>query len=342
MAEFLTQDTFKAGLVSQGTTTVPNAVALTDALNKQTGNGLYATIGHTHPDSRDYQFVYDSVSTMADPGTGDVRTNTNVGTPSTQIAFSKTTNLGIDASDTFKSLAVGDLIYFQQLDNASNWGRFTVSGAPVNNNTWWLVPVTPETQQGTINKSQTVLVRFTFGTGGGGNSGGLDQATADGRYLQLTGGTVTGPVSMAPDYDNRLSIGTGGYIFDAYGSLSIEGNTDKSVQLAAYASQGSTFITMLNGEILLSSDVRVNVQAEMDVAGLLLTNSSGPSFAGLRLPPGVPPTYPVNGDIWTTTAGLFVRINGATIGPLGTPKTTVASTAPSNPAVNDLWIDLSA
>ncbi|MFL5227638.1 MAG: tail fiber domain-containing protein, partial [Microvirga sp.] len=32
---------------------------------------------------------------------------------------------------------------------------------------------------------------------------------------------------------------------------------------------------------------------------------------GLRLPHGVAPTAPVNGDLWSTTAGWFVRTNGA-------------------------------
>jgi hypothetical protein len=36
----------------------------------------------------------------------------------------------------------------------------------------------------------------------------------------------------------------------------------------------------------------------------------------LRIPHGAAPTSPVNGDIWTTTSGLFVRVNGATVGPL--------------------------
>jgi hypothetical protein len=40
------------------------------------------------------------------------------------------------------------------------------------------------------------------------------------------------------------------------------------------------------------------------------------SLASLRVPHGSAPSSPVNGDIWTTTAGLFVRINGATVGPL--------------------------
>lgn len=38
--------------------------------------------------------------------------------------------------------------------------------------------------------------------------------------------------------------------------------------------------------------------------------------AGLNVPHGTAPSSPVNGDIWTTTAGLYVRINGSTVGPL--------------------------
>lgn len=52
------------------------------------------------------------------------------------------------------------------------------------------------------------------------------------------------------------------------------------------------------------------------VTGLLTTTASAAASAGLRLPHGAAPTSPVNGDVWTTTAGMFVRINGATVGPL--------------------------
>ena len=38
--------------------------------------------------------------------------------------------------------------------------------------------------------------------------------------------------------------------------------------------------------------------------------------ASLNIPHGVAPTTPVNGDVWTTTTGIFVRINGTTYGPL--------------------------
>jgi hypothetical protein len=46
--------------------------------------------------------------------------------------------------------------------------------------------------------------------------------------------------------------------------------------------------------------------------GLVTTGTSAAGGAGLNVPHGVAPTSPNNGDIWTTTAGMFVRINGVT------------------------------
>lgn len=44
--------------------------------------------------------------------------------------------------------------------------------------------------------------------------------------------------------------------------------------------------------------------------------ASAAATATFNIPHGAAPTSPVDGDIWTTTAGLYVRINGATVGPL--------------------------
>lgn len=51
----------------------------------------------------------------------------------------------------------------------------------------------------------------------------------------------------------------------------------------------------------------------------VLTTASATGSAGFNLAPGVAPTSPVNGDIWTTSSALFARINGTTeqIAPIG-------------------------
>lgn len=52
------------------------------------------------------------------------------------------------------------------------------------------------------------------------------------------------------------------------------------------------------------------------MTGALITVLSATGGAGFRLPPGAAPTSPVNGDLWTTSSGIFVRINSSTVGPL--------------------------
>jgi hypothetical protein len=48
----------------------------------------------------------------------------------------------------------------------------------------------------------------------------------------------------------------------------------------------------------------------IDGSGKVNTIASTTDNAGLRIPHGAAPAAPVNGDIWTTTSGLFARING--------------------------------
>ena len=43
-----------------------------------------------------------------------------------------------------------------------------------------------------------------------------------------------------------------------------------------------------------------------------ITSASVAAGAGLIVPHGVAPTSPVDGLIWTTTAGMFVQIDGVT------------------------------
>jgi hypothetical protein len=50
----------------------------------------------------------------------------------------------------------------------------------------------------------------------------------------------------------------------------------------------------------------------LTVLGKLITVLSATGGAGFNLPHGAAPTSPVDGDVWTTTTGLFVPVNGAT------------------------------
>jgi hypothetical protein len=61
----------------------------------------------------------------------------------------------------------------------------------------------------------------------------------------------------------------------------------------------------------------LSVTGALGSGGKLSTPASAAvAGAGLLLPHGTAPNSPVNGDLWTTTAGLYARINGSTVGPL--------------------------
>jgi hypothetical protein len=66
-----------------------------------------------------------------------------------------------------------------------------------------------------------------------------------------------------------------------------------------------------------------NAQISVAAPGLL---------ANFMLIPGSAPTIPADGAMWTTSAGLYVRINGATVGPLTANTGTVTSVTLNQPA----------
>ncbi len=68
--------------------------------------------------------------------------------------------------------------------------------------------------------------------------------------------------------------------------------------------------------------------------------------AGLTLPHGTAPSSPVNGDVWTTTAGIYVRVNGATVGPLavtlGSNNGTAYASSTTSLSADSTWYDTGA
>lgn len=119
---------------------------------------------------------------------------------------------------------------------------------------------------------------------------GMKVSVDDDLYVFLTGGGW-----------QLISGGGGG------GSVA---GADKQIQF----NDGGAF----GAEAGFEYDKTTNTQTVVNVtySGLALTAASATGGAGLRLPHGAAPTTPTNGDLWTTTAGLFVRVNGATVGPL--------------------------
>lgn len=130
------------------------------------------------------------------------------------------------------------------------------------------------------------------------DSSGLTMASGVTLAAQaLTATTVTGTGDFSTSGTIR-STGTGGWLL---GSLA--GVARITHGLAATDTFG--FLTAADG----FAHIKAN---QGTFVGLLTTVASAAGGAGFNLPHGAAPTAPANGDMWTTTAGLFVRINGVT------------------------------
>jgi hypothetical protein len=87
-----------------------------------------------------------------------------------------------------------------------------------------------------------------------------------------------------------------------------------------YENTGAQMKLDSDGQIILSPNnttaVTLATTGAATFAGTIIAPASTTSVPSLRLPHGSAPTSPTDGDMWTTTAGLYVRINGTTVGPL--------------------------
>src|SRR6478609_8356464 len=79
--------------------------------------------------------------------------------------------------------------------------------------------------------------------------------------------------------------------------------------------------------------------ANVNVGGKLITHASNASYAGLNLPQGVIPSSPVDGDVWTTSSGVYARIDGVTIGPFGAASTANNDTANASANLVAVYLD---
>lgn len=90
-----------------------------------------------------------------------------------------------------------------------------------------------------------------------------------------------------------------------------------------------------------NSDFRV--KNGLITGSTIVAPASTTTVPSLRIPHGSAPTTPTNGDFWTTTAGVYARINGTTVGPFGAGSTgtlyTFSASAPSSPNAGDQWQD---
>lgn len=115
------------------------------------------------------------------------------------------------------------------------------------------------------------------------------------------------------------------------------------IALAPIAAKAQTSPNLTKGQVLTAGQWNNLFAGKQDTLGYtpmnsaggvftgrVVTSAPGASLAGLNLTPGTAPGAPVNGDVWVTSAGMFVRVNGSTIGPLAS-SASVSVTVGSTP-----------
>jgi len=109
----------------------------------------------------------------------------------------------------------------------------------------------------------------------------------------------------------------------------------------------STLVANLNADLLDGQHGNYYAPiASPTFTGSVITAAATTAGPSIRLPHGTAPTSPTNGDLWTTTSGIFARINGSTVGPfidsssVGSATIAVSDTAPST-ANGKLWYNSS-
>lgn len=130
-------------------------------------------------------------------------------------------------------------------------------------------------------------------------------ALSTGYAISITGNAGTATTLATARNINGVSFN---------GSADISVNTVNSLTFnngGSGAASGSTFNG--SGAVTISHNtIGALALAGGTLTGKLNTAASAASAAGFGLPHGAAPSAPVNGDLWTTTAGLFARVNGTT------------------------------
>ncbi len=135
--------------------------------------------------------------------------------------------------------------------------------------------------------------------------------TASPTQTQLTWNSGAGP------YINLYSRDTGAGIVMAVGV-----NDNGAVATFANISNNGLKGIVARGKngqtatLFEAQDFNAAPLWNVTAAGVMVATTPTTAKPSIRLPHGVAPSAPTDGDMWTTTTGLFIRINGTTVGPL--------------------------
>jgi hypothetical protein len=170
------------------------------------------------------------------------------------------------------------------------------------------------------------------------------------RFFRANG-SISSPTAVA----SGEQIGT--LVFVGYDGAAYR--TFAQIQAVADSGVGSgdvpgrlVFLTTADGGTTQNERMRIDSAGNVGIGvtsptAKLTIAASTTSASSLNLAHGVAPTAPTNGDVWTTTTGMYTRINGSTVGPLGAgggggSAVYYQDNAPSAPTTGTVWVESDA
>jgi hypothetical protein len=209
------------------------------------------------------------------------------------------------------SLALNDRILVKDQSTGSQNGLYYVTTLGTGANGTWARSLDADT----IDDIASAMVAVDSGTVNGGLTYDNDLKTTD------TLGTTSVVWNRIVDAAYSVNLGTTAVPLNrASGALTLAGITLTQPTIADFTNATHTHAAAASGGLLTTlGTVTTGVwnAGAVTSSGTITGPAATTALASLRLPHGVAPTSPTNGDMWTTTAGVYARINGATVGPLG-------------------------
>lgn len=112
----------------------------------------------------------------------------------------------------------------------------------------------------------------------------------------------------------QLNINAGGSgVFSTTGNMIFLSTAGTQIRFNAAPSGDIRLANSANAVgLIMDSNQQVGIGGIVTMTSWLHVQASTTARASLRIPAGVAPTSPNDGDIWTDATGIFIRINGAT------------------------------